>query len=275
MGGRHDGHTVPVAERVGDRTRVVHERHHVRSLRVHRGHPGLVHHREVVTVAGVLQLDLPIAPEPKLVHPGHLGGISVALLEEPLHPQLRIAKEILQRFGVGVEGGPDHPEVGLGAQGVQREVGLLHHALVTVGVGDPSQSAVQAVGPVVVGTGEAVRLSPRYIANGGAAVSTTVQQGVEVAFAVPGHDHRLPTDRGGLEASRLGDLALVGHPDPGAVEDLAHLLGEDLRIGVEAAGHPVIGHQVGGAELLLRVGAGHQFSLFTGACSSAAIRDAA
>ncbi|MPM40350.1 hypothetical protein SDC9_86990 [bioreactor metagenome] len=239
VGRRHDRHAVPVAEVVGDRGRVVHERHHLGGLGVDRGHPGLVHHREVVAVGGVLQLDLPVAPEAELVDAGDLGRVPVGLLEEPVDPDLRIAEEVLQRLGVLVESRPDHPGVRLGAQPLQREVLLLDDSLVALRVRDAAQLAVQGVRPVVVRTGEAVGLAVRLVTDRGATVPATVQQGVEATLAVTGDDHRLAPDVGRLERARLGDLALVGDPDPRRVEDLLHLLVEDRRVGVELAGDTV------------------------------------
>ena len=238
--GRHDRDAVTVAERVRLGGRIVHERHHVRGLGVDRGHPRLVHHREVVTVGGVLELDLPVALEPELVTAEDLGGESVGLLQESLHPDLRVTQVVFERFDLGVERREDHAEIALGAQLLQGEVVLLDDALVTVRVRDAAQSTVEGVRPVVVRAGEAVGLAAALVAHRRPAMPAPVEQGVEVALAIPGHDDRLVPDLGGLERARLGDLALVRDPHPGAVEDLAHLLGEDLGIGVQLTGDAVL-----------------------------------
>ncbi|MCY1510838.1 hypothetical protein D9M68_452270 [compost metagenome] len=242
--GDHHHHAVAVAE-VFDVARALHEVEEFQGLLVHRGQERLVHQREVVGVGGVFQLDLPVAGEAETVLAGNLHAITGALLHEQVDPLLRRAEEVHQRLDVVLEGGEDHAVVLLDAQAHQGQFALVQAVGVAFRVRHAAQAAVQGVAPAVVGADEAVGLALLVLADGGATVAATVEQHVHVLLAVTHDDHRLLADVGALVAAGLGNLAGVGDPDPGAVEDLFQLFVEEAGVGVEGGVHAVVQHQVG------------------------------
>ena len=97
-----------------------------------------------------------------------------------------------------------------------------------------AKSAVEAVGPAVVRTGEAARLPGVAGDELGAAVATDVLERAELEVVAANDDH-LFAGRG-REDPRAGrlDLVLATHADEGAIEDCAALVGEALVVEVRA-----------------------------------------
>ena len=90
--------------------------------------------REMITVGGVLELDLPVAPELEPVRAENLDGVTATLLEESVHPEFGIAQEFLERRSIVIERGEHHARVRLGPQLLQAHAFLAHDVFVTVGV---------------------------------------------------------------------------------------------------------------------------------------------
>src|SRR5699024_11447938 len=101
---------------------VIHERHHVGRFCVYRCHPGLVNHREVITISGIFHLNLPVTLEPEFMNTNNLGWETVELLKETLHPNLGVSQVLIQRWCILVKRGKDHAHVGLRTQFLQREI---------------------------------------------------------------------------------------------------------------------------------------------------------
>src|SRR5437870_3517085 len=74
-------------------------------------------------------------------------------------------------------------------------------------------------------------------------MTTPVEQGIETAPSVAGDDDGTPAHLARLEVARGGNLALVRQVDPGAPEDLHHLLFEDGGIGVHRSVDAVLPDQ--------------------------------
>src|SRR5258705_10761285 len=72
-----------------------------------------------------------------------------------------------------------------------------------------------------------------------AAMRTAIEQQIDLALLVAGHDDGLRADRLDHEVVRLRHLALVPDIDPGAVPDVLQLSFEDRGIAVERAVYPV------------------------------------
>ncbi len=205
-----------------------------------------MHQREVVGVGGVFQLDLPVAGEAEAVFARHLDAVAGALFHEQVHPFFRRAKIVFQRLDIVLERGENHAGIAFGAQADQRQLGLVDAVAVAFRVRNAAQRSIQCVAPTVVGADEAVGLALLVFAHRGATVATAIEQHVYVFLAITHHNHRLLADVGGLVAAVVGYLAVVGDPDPGAVENLLKLGVEQLRVGVHRGVDAVGLHQVGG-----------------------------
>ncbi|MNM31919.1 hypothetical protein D3C81_425050 [compost metagenome] len=178
----------------------------------------------------------------------HLDAIAGALFHEQVHPLLGRAEEVFQRLDVVLEGGENHAGVAFGAQADQWQLGLVDAVAVAFRVRDAAQRAVQGIAPAVVRADEAVGLALLVLADRGATVAAAVEQHVDAFLAITHHDHRLLADVGGLVAAGFGDFALVGDPDPGAVEDLFQLGVEQRRVGVQRGMDAVGLDQLGGVD---------------------------
>ncbi|MNY34341.1 hypothetical protein D3C86_1686750 [compost metagenome] len=108
-----------------------------------------------------------------------------------------------------------------------------------------AQAAVEGIAPAVIRADETVGLALLVFTHRCATMAAAVEQHMHVFLAVAHHDHRLFADVGALVAAGLGDLAGMGDPDPGAVENLVQLLIEDLAVGVQRRVDAVMQDQVG------------------------------
>ncbi|MNZ60119.1 hypothetical protein D3C78_781800 [compost metagenome] len=204
-----------------------------------------MHQREVVGIGGVFQLDLPVARKAETVLARNLDAVAGALFHEQVDPLFRRTEEVLKRFDVVFEGGKNHPGVTFHTQAHQRQFRLVDAVGVTFRVRDTAQRTVQGVTPAVVRADEAVGLALFVLAYGGAAVTATVEQNVDVLFTIAHHDHRLFADKGGLVVACFRHLAFVCDPYPGAIENLLQFGIKQRRIGIQRGVDTVGLHQLG------------------------------
>src|SRR5262249_56568912 len=108
---------------------------------------------------------------------------------------------------------------------------------------DADEAAVVAVGAGVVGGLEAAAIAVALGADDGGAVAAGVEQSVEFAGLVAADDDGAAGDLAGAEIAGLPQLRGVADIDPGAAEDLRHLLAQDLlrhqHLAVEQEGLPL------------------------------------
>jgi hypothetical protein len=70
-------------------------------------------------------------------------------------------------------------------------------------------------------------------------MTAAVEQHVDIPIPVARHHDGLPEERVALVVAGMRHLAGMSHEQPGALEDAAHLLLEDLGVHVDAAMYPV------------------------------------
>src|SRR5262245_870521 len=80
-----------------------------------------------------------------------------------------------------------------------------------------------------------------------AAMRAHVQERAHLVVGAAANDDRFARNAAGAEVVRIGELRLVADRNPYALENVAQLILENLRIGIDAAVHPL-------AQLELRVG---------------------
>src|SRR5262245_13139002 len=80
-----------------------------------------------------------------------------------------------------------------------------------------------------------------------AAMRAHVEERAHLVVGAAANDDRLARDADGAEVVRIGELRLVADRNPYALENVAELVLENPRVGVDAAVHPL-------AKLELRVG---------------------
>lgn len=221
----------PVADHRLDRALVTHD---PLILRPDRPEQRRVDEAQVIAVAVVLGEHLPVG-ETAMLHPArgqlHLaGGRQVA---GSVDEAGRRAQVLGKRDAVGGEAGEDEAPVGAHARGAGETVGALVEAVIAPGIRNAQERAAQIVGPAVIGAGEGPGAPAVGRAHLGAAVHAAVHQHGHLAARPPHHDDGLGAEMTGHEIAGTGDLALVAHEHPAAMEDALHLVGEDAGVRVE------------------------------------------
>ena len=248
-GGLRVDRAVAVAERAGCRRR--------QAARVadagtepalHDVEEGPVGEPGVIAVHAVLELQLPVR--------GHGDAVCLvvrdqrqpeALVEEAVDVADGPGPEVVrQRRHGGVEGGEDEPAVALHpGQGDQAE------AVPDIGglpfrVGHADQLPVVAVGPAVVLAAEGLGVARGALAHHRAAVPAPVDEHPDLAVLAPYEHDRLGADPHRQVVAGGRQLALVGHEDPGPLEDPLHLEREHGRIAIDLPPNPVIADECSG-----------------------------
>ena len=148
---------------------------------------------------------------------------------------------VIQVWDVGTEAGEDQALVGTHLGRAQQVQSLAEALGIAGAVGHAQQLAGIGVGPRMVGATEAEGVARLLPADGIGAVSTHVQQHVDLVFGPAGDDHRLGADASGDVVARVGYLALVGDIDPAVLEDVVQLLLKDVWVRVDIRMHSEVG----------------------------------
>jgi hypothetical protein len=159
-----------------------------------------------------------------------------------------------ERDALGGEAREHEAAIGGHARRAGEAVRGLVEAVVPARVGHAQQRPAEVIGPAVIGASEGARGAPLGRAHHGAAVHAAVHEDGDVAVLPPHHDDGLGAEAPGDEVAGPGDLAVVPHEHPAAVEDALHLLGEDAGVGVERGVDPIVLDQRFVVDLLIGEG---------------------
>jgi hypothetical protein len=95
----------------------------------------------------------------------------------------------------------------------------------------------------MIGAYKARGIALAMFAQGGPAVTATVQHDAHLAVLVAVYNDRLLANMRGHKIARFGQFAIMRNPDPGALEDALLLFFENLGILVQSSMNPVGLHQ--------------------------------
>src|ERR1051326_1271846 len=101
-------------------------------------------------------------------------------------------------------------------------------------IGDTDQLAIIAVGPAMIGAGEARGVPIIGAAEPVASVTADIEKSAHDSVGAPYDEHRVFTHIGREEIAGLRDLAVVAQIKPAAREDALQLLLIDLRLDKDA-----------------------------------------
>src|SRR5208283_4690553 len=138
---------------------------------------------------------------------------------------------------LGVESGEEQPLVAVELRH-RLETPALALQFAVIGFLEPrhaDQPPVVAVGPAMIGAGEARGIAGISTAQPVAAMAADIQEGVHLARAVAHHENRVFAHIGRKEITGLRDLAFMAQEKPTAGEDPLLLLLIDLGLDVDAA----------------------------------------
>ena len=107
-------------------------------------------------------------------------------------------------------------------------------------VGDADEFPVIAVGPTVIGAGEAGGVAIVGTAEAVAAMAADIEKGADLAGAVAHHQHWVLAHPGGEEITRTRDLAVMAQEEPAARENPRQLLVVNLRLDKDAAAEEAV-----------------------------------
>jgi len=148
----------------------------------------------------------------------------------------RVAQIGLEARGVLGPGRKDDARIGLDAGLDQSKGRPVESVVIGLGfAGDVFEGAVVAVRPAVIGAHEALGVAVVNATHAVAAVTAHVEERVQPALSVAGQDDRVFTHVGIEEIVGRGHQALVPDHQPGAPEDLLHLVVVDRPIAEDAA----------------------------------------
>ena len=184
------------------------------------------------------------------------AAVALALVDDQVDVLLRAGEVVVQALDLGVEG--EEPEAAVllePRRPAEPEVALVEVLAVAVLVGQAAQLAVPAEGPGVVEALEALGVAAVLPAHPRAAVGAGVVEAAHLAVVAALEDHRPARHVAAHVVAVVLDLGVVGHVEPGAVEDpllleLVDLLrGHRLAQHLEPAALDVLDHEVveGGA----------------------------
>src|SRR6266567_2189166 len=163
--------------------------------------------------------------------------IAVARLQAVAKALRKWTEIILERGSFGVPGGPQRA-IKVLELGDLSEAPLLFVDLSVVGVRvvaetHADQAAAGVVSPGVEGASEDQAVALVVAAHLHAAVTARIQEGANlIILAVPHEDHLFGAHAAHHEVSGIRQLALVAEEQPAPLEDLLHLLFEDVRVDV-------------------------------------------
>jgi hypothetical protein len=148
----------------------------------------------------------------------------------------RVAQIRFEARGVLGPGREDDAGIGLDAGLDQTEGRSVERVVIGLGfAGDVFERAIVAVGPAVIGAHEALGVAIVDAAHAVAAVAAHVQERVEPALSVAGQDDRVLAHVGVKEIVDRRHQALVPDHQPGAPEDLLHLVVVDCLLAEDRA----------------------------------------
>ena len=185
----------------------------------------------VGVAAEILGRELPVARHDPFMGRDDLDP-ALAPVDKGVEIPRHLAEIIAQRRRLGIEGGEPQPLVIVELRH-RREAPAVAVELVMIGllqIRHAGQPAVIAVGPAVIGAGEARGVAAVGAAQPVAAMPADIEKGVHLAAGVAHDQHRVLAHVGGEEIAGPRDLAVVAQEQPAARENLPQLLLVNLRL---------------------------------------------
>ncbi|MNK97101.1 hypothetical protein D3C87_1174170 [compost metagenome] len=198
-----------------------------------------VHGADVVAVGAVFRSEFPVAfvdvAGGATQHFQAIGG----LVDDHVDDLRRLAQVLDQWQHIGLEAAEQEAAIGLETRDFGQVVGAFTvEARRVAGVGrilDLEQLAGVVEGPAVERAGVGAFVAGLVPAQGRAAMTAGVDEGVEHTVLVARDEDRLAPHGGGVEIVDVGDLAFVGQVEPVALEDVFHLQVEQPGVGEHLA----------------------------------------
>src|SRR5258708_6719004 len=201
--------------------------------------------RHVVCVAAeILGREFPIAWHDPFVHAANDFDAAFAAVEEGIQIPGHLPQILAQWRRLRVKGGKQQALVIVQLRHrVEAPALPLQFALIGfLEVRHARAAPVIAVGPAVIGAGEARGIAAIGAAEAIAAMAADIEEGADLAGGVSHHQHRVLAHIGRKEVTRLRNLALVAQKEPAARENPLLLLFVDLRLDEDAtADEPFVG----------------------------------
>ncbi len=192
---------------------------------------------DVIGVAAeVFRREFPVARHDPFMAADDLDA-ALAAIEEGVEIPRGGAEIVRQRRRLGIERGEPQPLV-LVELRYRHEAPVLPVKFVVVGlleIRHAGELAVIAVGPAVIGAGEAGGVASVGAAEPVATVAADVEESTDLAGGVAHHKHWVFGHPGGEKVARQRDLAVMAEEEPAARKDPRQLLIIDLRLDKDAA----------------------------------------
>ena len=186
--------------------------------------------------AEIFRRELPVARHDPFMRADHLDP-ALAAVEERIEVPGHFAEVVAQWRRLRVEGGEQQSLVAVQLRNRhQTPVLALQFAAVEFPqIRHPDEPAVVAVGPAVIGAGEARGVAAIGAAQPIAAMPADIKESAHPAVTVAHHQNRIFAHIGRQEITGLRDLAFVAQEQPTAGEDPLQLLLVDLRLDKDAS----------------------------------------
>ena len=168
----------------------------------------------MIGVGRVLELNLPVSREGEAMLPSCFDRETPCLFHEQVNPWASAPEKVFERRGALVEGCKDQAAVALDPELDEAVIAFIK-ILVTLWQRHTSQTAVLRVSPCMIGTNKPCRVSRHRLAHRCGAVAAAIEHDTHDTFFVAIDDHRLASDVGSYEIAWIGQLAVMGNPDPG------------------------------------------------------------
>ena len=194
-------------------------------------HVAGVRGHSVIGIDAVLAQQLPVRPNAVA-----LGACSdlharLGLVHDQIQVLAGVREVLLQTLDRRIEADEDEAPVALRTRRPPKpEGGALKGGAVGLLPWHPDELALVAVGPAVIEALEALLVSAGLTTDLRAAMPARVQEDPHLSVRSPHKNQRARPEIPGLEVTRLGDLGLVPHVDPRAVEQTLALQFQDLGI---------------------------------------------
>src|SRR5260221_5975501 len=192
----------------------------------------------VIAVTGeVLRRKLPIAGHDPFVDAADDRDAAFPAIEKRVEIPGHLAEIVAQRRRLGIEGGEYEALVAVELRYRDEAPPLAVEVAVIrlLQVWDPGEPSVVAVGPAVIGAGQARRVAVIGTAQPVATMPADIQESAHLPVAAADDQNRVFAHIGGQEIARLRNLAVVTQIQPAAREDLLQLLFVDLGLDEDTA----------------------------------------
>src|SRR6266567_7760000 len=191
----------------------------------------------IAVAAEILGGEFPVARHDPFVHAANDFDAAFAAVAEGIQIPGHLPQILAQWRRLRVKGGKQQALVVVQLRH-RVEAPALPVQFAVIGfleVGHASEPPVIAIGPAVIGAGEARGIAAIGAAQPVAAMAADVEKGVDLARAVAHHQHRVLAHISREEVARLRDLALVAQKEPAACENPLLLFFVDPPLDKDAA----------------------------------------